>query len=339
MSSNLFINFELPKIKNSDFVIKVTWIIAMLILALIQLWAYRFFEHYSDGIAYLDMADAWLCGDWQGGFTAYWNPIYPLVIMGVFSILRPSALYEFAALKAVNYLIFVLLIIAFEHFLQQLLDFYKKQMQKEKNSFIVISTPIWSFLAHAVFAYAYLCLSSISVDTPDMLMSVFLFTAFTFALKILSGDANFKNFILFACLAGLAYLAKNAALIIVFACLFCFCLQRKNIDRFWQKLILATAVLAIIIAPYVICLSLKQGHFTLSESGKITYFWFVQERDCSLHAQNNEALRKTLLHPTRRILKIPMYSNLLDQWEALIHPGLILLIGSKDAKFIYPWML
>src|ERR1700721_664140 len=106
MSASLLINFVSLKTKiNSEFLIKASWILFMISWVVIQIWANRFFEHYSDGISYLDMADAWMHGDWLGGFSSYWNPLYPLIIMIVFSVLRPSSLDEFAALKLVNCLI------------------------------------------------------------------------------------------------------------------------------------------------------------------------------------------------------------------------------------------
>ena len=228
----------------------------MIIWALMQLWGSRFCAYFIDSISYLDISAYFMAGKWAG-LSTYWNPLYPAIIALVFYALRPTSFYEFAALKLVNLIIFGFLIGAFEYFLNGLLEFYRDQMRQE-TSILVLPTYIWIFLAHAVFAYAFLCLNGIAIDSPDMLMSVFLFFAFAMALKIVNGQSSFKNFMLFGFLGGLGYIAKNVALPVVLSCVFCFWLKRQNIANFWQKLLTAIGALLVIIGPYIAFLRNKK---------------------------------------------------------------------------------
>ena len=48
------------------------WLVALSLGAL-QAWALRF-PIGEDGVSYLDIADAYLRGDWHNAFSAYWSP-------------------------------------------------------------------------------------------------------------------------------------------------------------------------------------------------------------------------------------------------------------------------
>ena len=74
-----------------------------------------------DGIAYLDIADAYGRGDWTSALNAYWSPLYSWLLAGVFAVVRPPPYWECAVVHAVNFVVFLVALAAFEWLLSELL--------------------------------------------------------------------------------------------------------------------------------------------------------------------------------------------------------------------------
>jgi len=78
----------------------------VLALAICQVWTTRFVID-ADGAAYVDVARAWLRGDWIHALNNYWSPLYIWISTSAFasfpslnSLANPSASrYRFAGLR------------------------------------------------------------------------------------------------------------------------------------------------------------------------------------------------------------------------------------------------
>jgi len=53
----------------------------------------------ADGIAYLDMADAYLRGDWRAAINPVWSPLYSWVLGPVMRVVQPTMRWEFAVVQ------------------------------------------------------------------------------------------------------------------------------------------------------------------------------------------------------------------------------------------------
>src|SRR5208282_1588383 len=143
--------------------LKNPWIATALVLGLIQVWANRFYMT-SDGISYLDMAAAYLRGDWHTAINGYWNPLYSW-LMGIgLLVLRPSTYWEYPAVQLINFGIYAATVASFEYFLRGLL-------QKQKNAMTI------SLIAYALFLWSSLELIQVSMVNPDMLVAASVYTA------------------------------------------------------------------------------------------------------------------------------------------------------------------
>ena len=60
----------------------------------------------SDGIAYLDIADAFIRHDWAVAIDALWSPLYPLLLSLAVILFKPSPYSEFALVHVVNLVIY-----------------------------------------------------------------------------------------------------------------------------------------------------------------------------------------------------------------------------------------
>ena len=78
-----------------------------LLLAFLQAVANRNSPSTLDIIAYLDVADAYLRGDWGQAINGNWSPLYSWLLALALGILKPSPFWEFPMVKLVNFLVFV----------------------------------------------------------------------------------------------------------------------------------------------------------------------------------------------------------------------------------------
>ena len=96
------------------------WMVVSFALGLAQAWRSRFNMNH-DGVSYLDMGDAYLRGDWHTAINCYFNPLFAWMQALVHFVLRPSIYWEYPLVHLVDYGIFVVIVFAFEYFLQRAL--------------------------------------------------------------------------------------------------------------------------------------------------------------------------------------------------------------------------
>lgn len=284
-----------PKLlKISSWILLATW-------ALIQMWNARFFEHFGDGISYLDMAQLFSEANWHDGFSSSWNILYPLLIAVFLKILRPDTAHAFLILKIINFAIFIATIPAFDCFLAAFIRFYERQTL---SNCIRVPRAVWYGLGYCLFADVFLCLSGISTDTPDLLAACLTFLAMRNCLNILSGLTDTKEFIGFGFFTGLAYIAKSSSLMPLLWCL-PFLLKSKSCEGFWKKSGLALVAMSMFVLPYITYLASRTGEISLSATAKSNYLWFVQEGVSGIELLGVESLRKSLKHPVSQLYSKP----------------------------------
>ena len=87
------------------------WVVAIA-MAAGQLWNRRF-EVHSDGLSYLEIADAWLAGDWRDAANAIWSPLYSWLTAGALGLLAPAPASEAPVVKLLNLGILIAVLAAF----------------------------------------------------------------------------------------------------------------------------------------------------------------------------------------------------------------------------------
>jgi hypothetical protein len=81
----------------------------------LQAWASRFWIS-PDGINYLDIASAYLRGDWNHAVNAYWSPLFSWLLALCFWVFRPSPYWESTLLHLLNFVGLLLALRSFEFF-------------------------------------------------------------------------------------------------------------------------------------------------------------------------------------------------------------------------------
>jgi hypothetical protein len=233
------------------------WVIALL-LGMAQTWANRFYMG-NDGVSYLDMADAYLRGDWHTSLNASWNPLYSWLIGLGLLLFRPSLYWEYPLVQAVNFLIYVGTLVSFEYFLRGLLTWTRRDE-------IVVRV-----IGYGLFIWSSLTMIGLWTVNADMLVAAFLYLTMGFLLRahkarIASASVGIPLGITLA--AG--YYSKAVMFPLGIAVLFIawIVLGRRC------TLIAAIAFVALS-APLITALSVATGHFTIGDTGRVNYAWYV----------------------------------------------------------------
>ena len=228
--------------------------VTMVLIAALESWTHRFII-YSDGLSYLDIADAYAGGYWRDALNAYWSPLYSWLLAAGKLLAGSSPQRELAILQIVNFLCFLAALAAFEFLIRELL---RANRDAEKPAFMVA--------AYLVFGWASLALVKTYRPQPDMLVMAFWLVASVFILRINRGGRLTDHLILGAVL-GLAYLAKTAMLVIALITFAATVRSRRGMA--------GMAVFGLIAAPWIAAISLQKGRLTIGDSGRLNYAWEV----------------------------------------------------------------
>ena len=252
-----------------------------ILLGLLQAWASRF-AITGDGVSYLDMEQAYLRGDWHTAVNGYWNPLYAWLQAIGYLVFRPSPYWEYPVVQFVNFGIYVATACAFEYFLSALL------LGRDDETAL-------RFIAYAVFLWSSLQLIGVSMVNPDMVVAGTIYAAF----GILARCPKRCGATALGLALAAGYYAKAAvfpiALLILMTGLFF--LPRRQI-------VIASVVFVIICCPLVIALSLKTGHLTIGDTGRLNYAWYVNGVESRLW-QGGPPRSGTPVHPARILLDSP----------------------------------
>jgi len=281
------------------------WVVA-LILGACQAWIGRL-TVAEDGLSYIEIGEAYFRGDWKHAINGYWSPFYSWILGFALYVVHPSRLMESTTVHVVNFLIFIVSIFAFDYFLQQLL-LYKNQiaarLRKEKLS--TLSDRAWIVLGYGLFLFSSLKLIGVSIESPDILLSIFLYLAIAMLIRIRMGRANAITFALLGIILGLGYLTKSALFPLSFVFLIvCFFLIRTPLKTV-PCISLILAGFAIVASPFIVELSLAKGRPTFGDAGALAYAWYTNgdgKVDEVWHMEFPDDHRPQ--HPTKRIVNSP----------------------------------
>ncbi len=222
-----------------------------------------------DGVSYLDLADSWRRGDVAGGINAFWSPMYPMLLGGVFALLRPAPEWLFPCVHLVNFGIFVLALIAFGFFLREACDLGQKGGEGLRWPWIIFGA--------GTFVVASFDQIGIWRVSPDLLVAAFLFASAGLGLRVLRGVASRPLLMVTGAVLGAGYVAK-AVLLPIGLMLIVFLLIGLWKNAHGSRVARFTALLlpyTLCVAPLVIVLSIREGRFTTGAAGRLNYAWCV----------------------------------------------------------------
>lgn len=240
------------------------WVFAPTV-GLVQCWSYRFWIE-PDGVNYLDVADAYLRHDWSTAINSYWSPLYSWLLALALHATQLSGYWESTILHLLNLVIFLFALRCGEFFISELL-----RSRTER------SIPDWGLwtVGYCILLFVSLFMNAAYIDTPDLLTSSFVYIAAALLLRIHSGRATPRIFLIFGGILGIAYLSKTVMFPIAFVFLAVAGIRRGTV--------LAFACFAAVSLPWIVILSRSVGHITYSDAGPAAYVEFVGHCGTPIH--------------------------------------------------------
>jgi hypothetical protein len=263
------------------------------------------FSMNSDGIAYLDMADAYMRGDWQMAINPVWSPLYAWVLGPVMRVVQPTMRWEFAVVQLVNFAIYLGALACFEFYWRQVMHFAQTPAPSNAaSSGVTLPGWSWPLLGYVLFTWTALSLIEIWAVTPDMLLAALVYLAAGLILRIRQGWGAGKSFAMLGMVLGLAFLAKAVMFPLALILLVISLLSAPQPRRMAPLALGAFMVFMVFSVPYIAAISQVKGRLTLGEAGRLTYVRYVNGVVYP-HWQGLPPETGVPLHPSRKILSQP----------------------------------
>jgi hypothetical protein len=268
-------------------------------LVVLDLWDSRdLFD--PEGITYLDMADAYRLGDWRAALVGLWSPLYPWLLSLMMLFFNPSAQWEFTAVHALNFFLYLVTLASFSVFMREFLRANKDTAANGR-----LPDWCWLVLGYALFTWSMIRLMPAHLPEPDSIVCALVYLIFAMLFRVRRGSVNWGASVCFGVLLGLGYLAKA----IMFPMAFVFTgvavmLVGRSAKKL-SKILIAFSVFLLLSLPYIVVLSQANARWMFSDAGRLNYAWEINQVKKWNHWQGEEAVHGTPVHPTRKIYNNP----------------------------------
>ncbi len=245
------------------------WAVGLL-LAITEAWHHRY-DVSSDGLAYLDVGDAYRRGDWVSALNGYWSPLYPILTAGAIGLVRPGPEWEAPLIHGVNVLCFAFAMGAFAFFLTELIARRKTESAERP----MMAEPALVAVGYVIFLWSMLNLVDVNRITPDMLGAAFFLLACGLLVRRERVGPDAATSAALGVVLGLGYLTKAVGFPIgLFFLGVCLVLDRRR-ARPAREFAIAAAAFVLVALPFAAALSSAKGRPTYGDSGKLNYAWFA----------------------------------------------------------------
>jgi hypothetical protein len=245
------------------------WCVVAGAWGVLMAWFYRHFAN-PDGICYLDLASNASVYGPRALVNPYWSPLYPALIALWNLLIRPSPFQEFASVHALNAVIFFATSLSFGFFLRELILFRAPERGdlQSQGAFIAFAFALLlCYLNGHITPFAL---------TPDILLAATQFSSAALFFRILRGTSKLYAYVALGCVLALGYYAKSIMLpagVVLLGILFV-CRYRSRAHL--KNVLIAAAAMLLVCAPQIAMISSRVGHFSIAETGRLNYLWWVQ---------------------------------------------------------------
>jgi hypothetical protein len=237
-------------------------------LAIAYNWVNRFSMNV-DGISYLDMAYAYMRGDWKIAVNAYWGAGYAW-LLGVFLVpFHVPPRWESSVVHLVNVLIFIVALVSFEYFLRGVIELrHKVSFSAGQISFTDWS---WWVLGYLLFTATNVFITPVTIVTPDLCVESIVLLASGIIVRIAAGRTDARIHVALGVILGIGYLIKSPMLPMGLVYLAVAWLAAPRARRVPWRVALSLTIFLLISGPYIVAISRAVGRPTIGENARITY--------------------------------------------------------------------
>ncbi|MGH9603257.1 MAG: hypothetical protein ACRD24_12805 [Terriglobales bacterium] len=249
----------------------------------------------GDSVSYLDIAFAWARGDFGSAVNAFWSPLYSWLLAVMLAVLRPGPDWEFTAVSAVGFTVYLLALGCFLFFWRAVAA-WRRSANADPTGF---SPSAWLLLGYALFLWTTLHLARLTRSPADLLMAAFVYAACGLLARMRSGDRQPRTMALFGLALALGYLAK-APMFQLSPVFLIVALLIAGARR------LAPAVVCFLAfsLPWIALISNQKGRLTLGDTAHLNYAWHVNQAPM-FYWQGEPAGLGAPLHPPRQLYTHP----------------------------------
>ena len=265
-------------------------------------YAFLKFEHFvnSDTVSYIDIAKHYLRGDLTQAISAYWSPLYSVVLAAYFYLIPTSSLEVYSHTQYLGLFFFFLKMLSFEFFLKNLRTYIlPKDIEKPSLNLIYA-------LSYASITLNSFIFLQIFRKSPDPLLECFTFTLFAYMMRlIVDKKSTVFQWVTFSLLAALAYTCKAIYFYINLIFFFYFIANAIFFKRdHLKKITICFFFYLLFIGPWVSALSNKVGFLTYGATGKMNWYEAMKKIEPNAFRENNIQSNK-------------IEKALLNKWEVL----------------------
>jgi hypothetical protein len=264
-----------------------------------QCWRYRHVI-YPDGSQYLDIARRLAEDGPVALLNGCWSPAYPTLVGMMLRALRPGPYWIFAVVQAVNFVLYVAAVFAFDFFVTRVLA-ARERLPADRGGAWMSGGAVL-VCAYAAFAVTIEYLLNVRLASPDMLVAAVLFAVSGLLVKAWQGGTP-AVWAAIGALLAVGYLAKTAMFIVALMYLATMLALVPRGAR--RGPLVAAAVFALVAAPWLVALSVRDGRPTYGDTGRLMYAWWVDQWPGGVLWVGEPPESGAPTHPVARLFRRP----------------------------------
>jgi len=268
----------------------------------LQVWAARF-SVSPDGNCYLDIASAYLNGDWTHAVNAYWSPLFSWLLALCLGVFHPGPYWESTLLHLLNFTALLVSLFSFEFFFRSFLH-VRKHFKWDDGDHDQLPELAWWALGYGLFLSTSLFILTASLTMPDMWVAAATFLVAGLILRIWTRGGGWALFAALGFALGCAYLTKAFYFPMTFVFLPTAWLATENPRKTLNQVLLGFAVFALVAAPWIAILSRAKNRVTFGDVGKLSFAMMIDQLQQPLFWQGENGTG-TPKHPVRQLLTHP----------------------------------
>ena len=236
-------------------------------------WFYRQWDVNPDGMAYIDLARAFVAHGAGALVNGYWSPLFPAVLGGAIAVGHPTADTLYPLVRAVDFGIFAMAVVAFDGFLRAVLrDPLPARWAR----------PTLLLTAWALFFLIATQATGMHLVTPDFGVAGIVFAIATELVALEREAWRPSRWMRLGAILGVGYWWKAILFpvsLVALACAAWIALRRG--DRRGGP-VAATATFVLLAAMLAVPVSRLVGRPTFGETGRLNQVWYVNHGTSSL---------------------------------------------------------
>lgn len=288
--------------RNLRFLRAIVWVITIG-SGFLQAWAARFYVS-PDGVCYLDIAGAYLRGDWTNAVNAYWSPFFSWLLSLCLGLFKPNPYWESTVLHLLNFAGLLVSLAFFEFFFRAFLRLQIHARNSEEPE-VALSALGWWALGYALFLSTSLLVLTVINSTPDVWVAAWTYLLAGLLVRIRASGGRPHLFAALGFALACAYLTKTFYFPLSFVFLASAWLCAGNPRKTARLAILGFAVFMLVAGPWVAALSRAKHRFTFGDVGKLAFVNMIDNipQPFFWQGEDQTGIPK---HPVRQLLSKPL---------------------------------